>query len=448
MNKMTSAAAVLVAGLFLAGILTVPLGTASASDLKVGDRWAMGEEIDYGSNITASKSQINSLLQNYADLTIDKMKVNSKLSYYVLCEVTGETATTYTITAKTAVRFATSAEIAVTGKMPVAGTYSLTDNIFSPSSSVAKETKTMSIDLEEKMGMVLTATTIIEKSTMAITNMTWSYKGALSLEADAKNIPDINVSEDAMTIAYKDYDVGMEIVAGLNLYMDFAPALDLFKLPVNQGEVWYTNTSTVTIRGNVNGHLDAHGLTDDQKALIFTEELRNATGSTDFPISFENINTAAGKITNGEFGPYYEDVAPIKMRCLSGNIEYTVDGEKRSYWYIQVDDGPRILFSPDMSVPAGMLMTTNDVELPDDASYLTSFLGNQVKMEPMDMEEVSKNIGSIEAYTDKLTAEVNDDGFNIRDFFFKAPFLGIFFTALAVIAIAILAFFMVRPRKP
>lgn len=453
MNKITSAAAVLVAGLFLAGMLLVPLGTASASasDLNVGDRWAMGKEVDYGSNITANMDQINRLLQSQANMTIDKLDVNSKLAYYVLFEVTGETATTYTVMAKMAIRFATSANVEVTGSMPAAGTYSTSDNAFDPQSSVAKETKTMSIGLEEKMGMVLTATTILDKSSMAITNMTWSYKGALSVEADAKNIPDVNTTEDVQTIAYKDYDVGVEIVAGLNLYMDFAPALDLYQLPVNQGEVWYTNTSMVTVSGNVNGHVDAHGLTDDQKAQIFTEELRNATGATDFPINFEKLNTTGGEISNGQFGPYYNNVTSMKMRCLYGEVTHTVDGEERSYRLIQVNDGPKILYSAESSFLAGMYLTMDESEIPEmpeGASYVTSFFGDQVNMEPMDAEVASKNIDSIDSYTNKLTSEVNDGGFNIRDFFFKAPFLGIFFVSLAVAGIAILAFFMTRPRKP
>jgi hypothetical protein len=453
MNTNTSVAAVLVVGLFLAGLLMAPLGTASASPsaLEVGDRWAMGKEVDYGSNVTANLSQINSLLQSQANMTIDKLKAVSKIAYYVLFEVTDETATTYTITAKMAVRFATSANIEVTGSMPLEGTYSTSDNAFDPASKVAKETRTMSLDLEEKLGMVLTATTTIEKSSMAITNINWSYKGALSVEADAQNIPDVNTTEDVQTISYRNYDVGVEIVAGLNLNMDFAPALDLFKLPISQGEVWYTNTSMVTVNGNVNGHIDAHGLTDDLKAQVLTEELRNATGATDFPINFENLNTTDGEITDGQFGPYYENVTAMKMRCMYGHVTHVVDGEERQYMLIQINDGAKILYSADTGFMAGLYLNVDEdeiPELPEGTSYLTSFFGDQINLDPVDPETASKNIESIETYTAKLTSDVNGGGFDVRDFFLKAPFLGIFIVALAVISIAILAFFITRPRKP
>ncbi|MBI0581837.1 MAG: hypothetical protein JET69_02350 [Methanomassiliicoccales archaeon] len=452
MNKITSAAAVLIVGLFLAGITMVPLGTASASasSLEVGDRWAMGNEVDYGSNVTANMDQINSLLQSQMNMSIDSNKVISKLAYYTLFEVTGETETTYTVTAKMAVRFATSANIEVTGSMPVAGVYGTSENPFDPSSSVARETKTMSLNLEEKMGMVLTATTILEKSTMAIANMTWTYKGALSLDVDAKNIPDINTTEDSQTIAYKDYDVGAEIVAGVDLFMDFAPSLDLLQLPVTPGELWYTNTSMVTISGSVNGHIDAHGLTDDQKASIFTEELANATGATDFPINFENLNTPSGEIKNGQFGPYTTNITSMKMRCMYGSVTYDVDGESRQYQKIQVNDGAYFLYSADVGFMTGMLMDLDDsdIEIPDEADYIMTFLGTQVNMGPMDAKTASDNIDSIESYTSKLTADVNDGGFNINDFFFKMPFLGTFFVIIAAISIVILAFFAVKHRKP
>jgi hypothetical protein len=452
MNKITSAVAVMVVGMFLAGMLMLPLGTvsASASTLEVGDRWAMGKEVDYGSDVTANMSQINSLLQSQANMTIDELDVDSMMAYYVLFEVTGETATTYTVMAKMAIRFATSANIEVTGSMPVAGNYGASDSPFDPASSVAKETKTMSLDLEEKMGMVLTGTTTMEKSTMAVTNITWSYKGALSVDVDARNIPDINITEDEQVIAYKNYDIGLEVVAGLDLYMDFAPSLDLLKLPVTPGEVWYTNTSMVTVSGSVNGHVDAHGLTDDLKAQIFTEELRTATGATDFPIDLANLNTTDGEIKNGQFGPYYDNVTSMKMRCMNGYVTHTVDGEEKQYLMIQVNDGAKFLYSQDTGFMAGMYLSVDQEvpELPEEAGYLTSFFGDQVNMEPMDAKVASDNIESIEAYTTKLTSDVNDAGFSIKDFFLKAPFLGTFFAVLAIISIALLAFFFTRPRKP
>ncbi|MDW5563562.1 MAG: hypothetical protein SA339_10085 [Methanomassiliicoccus sp.] len=453
MNKMTSAAAVLVVGMLLAGMLLIPAGTvsASASSLKVGDQWAMGKEVDYGSNITANENQLNDLLRSQVNMTIDKLKVDSKVAYYVLFEVTGETETTYSVTAKMAVRFATSANVEVTGSMPVAGSYSASDNPFAPSSTVNKVTKTMTVSLDEKLGMVLSATAIVEKASRAITNMTWTYKGAASVELDGKNIPDVNTSDGVQRISYKNYDVGMEMVAGMNLYMDFTPALDLLQMPVKQGETWYTNASTATVSGSINGHIDAHGLTDDQKALIFTEELANATGATDFPIDLRNLNTTDGKISNGQFGPYEYKVDPMKMRCLYGYIVRNVDDVDKQYMIIQVNDGAKFLYSPDAALMSGMYLSLDDTQIPDlpeGTDYIMTILGNQVNLEPVDAQTASNNIASIESYTNKLTSDVDDSGFNISDFFFKAPFLGTFFGIIAVISVGVIVFFAVRPRKP
>jgi len=451
MKKATSAFTVLIVALLFAGIITVPLGTASASssDLKVGDKWGMGKEMNYAPNITEGIDHISGMLQSQMNMTIDELEVESKLACYVLFEVTGETDTTFTLTAKMAVQFDTSVSIYITGSLPRAGTYDVDESFFDPYSTVPKETKTMSLDIEERMGMLLTANMILDRSSMAVTNMTLVFKGALSVEADAKNIPDINVTEDAQIISYKDYDVGVEAVVGLTFYMDFAPALDLLKQPVEQGEIWYTNATTATVNGYIDGHIDAHGLTDEQKAELFTDELKNATGSTDFPISLENLNTEDGKVVNGHMGPYAIDIASMEMRSMPTSVTYVVDGVSRQYQMIQVDDGPYFLYSPSLGLFAGIQVSLDDadLEIPDEVGTVTSYMGSDMDMEPMDAETVSKKIDSIGSYTDKLAADIDGDGFNIMDFFFKVPFLGSFIAILAAVSIAILVFFMARPRK-
>ncbi|MBI0583756.1 MAG: hypothetical protein ISF22_05955 [Methanomassiliicoccus sp.] len=450
MNKITSAVAVLVAGLFLAGIFAVPANAAadSSSTWNVGDKWAMGKEVDLGTNITANLTELNQMLKASTNMTIDELNVDSKVGAYVLFEVTGETTTTYTVAAKMAVKFATAASIEVTGELPVAGTYSTYQNPFSSASMVEKERKTVSLDIDQKLGIVVASTAIIEKSTMSITNMTWSLSGALSVEVDGKNIPDINTTGTSQVISYKNYDLGFSLVAGVDLFMDFSPALDLYQLPVEQGQTWYTNETQVTASGSVNGYLDAHGLTAEQKKDIFTEDLKNATGATDFPIRFEKLNSTDSEITNGQFGPYTGDVPSIKMRCLDGNMTRTVDGEVREYLIIQVNDGPNMLYSSGLNFMAGMYadmdMEDMPVELPAEAGFLSGLMGEKFQMEPMSVEAASKNIESIESYTNKMTGAAG--GSSIADFFFKAPFLGIFFVAIAALSVIIIVFVARKPR--
>jgi hypothetical protein len=78
---------------------------------------------------------------------------------------------------------------------------------------------------------------------------------------------------------------------------------------------------------------------------------------------------------------------------------------------------------------------------------LTELTGDQMEMNPIDVETATKNIASIEAYTDKVASDVDSMGASIGDFFFKPPFLGLFFAAIGVLSIGIIAFFAVKHRK-
>jgi hypothetical protein len=319
----------------------------------------------------------------------------------------------------------------------------------SPLSTVPKETKKISMEITEKWGLVVSATMTVEKASMAIAGITYDAKTAFMVEFDATNVPDVNNTGSSEIISYKNYDIGMDMVAGMDLTMDFTPSLDLFQLPVVKGETWYTNQSMVTVTGSVNGYFDAHGLTDEQEEQIFTEELKEATGATDFPISFDSLNTTDGKIMNGQFGPTYSNITSMKMQCLYASVTKTVGDEQRQYLLIRVNDGSEIWYSPDSKFISGVSASADDpdVELPDEMTMLTGLTGSEMSMDPIDVETASKNIASIEAYTEKVASDVDGEGANASDLFFKPPFVGVFFAAIGVLSIGIIAFYVVKTRK-
>ncbi len=458
MRKITTAAAILVMGLFMAGLFVAPVNAAVATapnGWNVGDSWAMGKEMDFGSDITDNTTVFNNALKSMTNLTLDKLNVESKAGFYVLFKVTGTTATSYILDAKVAVKFATQANVAVSGKLPVAGTYDTDDNAFSPLSTVAKETKTVSLALTEKLGIVLGATLDVDKTTMAVNQVDWTLRSAMVLEFDGKNIPQVDTNGTVQTIGYKDYDIGMELVARANLSTLFTPALDIYQFPFATGETWYTNNSMVTVNGDVSGFLNAHGLTAEQEEKIFTDELKNTTGSTSFPIEFDHLSSPEGEITDGQFGPYYGNVTSMKMECLS-SITQTLNGVQQEVFVIEVDDGAQMLYSPGYKFIAGMSADVDadslPVDLPEEVSIVTSFMGNQnMEMEPISVEAATTSIASIETYTDSVATQAGAKGTtsgSLEDFFLKAPYLGIIMVVVAAAIVAALVFVGTRPRKP
>jgi hypothetical protein len=453
MSKITSAAAVLVVGLFMVGLLAVPVSaitpTATAPHWQVGDTWAMGKEVDLGSDLTDNITNLNQLLMT-ANITIDDLDVDSTVAAYVLFSVDSETATTYTLTAKMAVKFATQANVKVTAQLPVAGTYDADENAWFGPSSIPKATKVITLDLTEKLGIVLSATAIVDKTSSAVKQVDWEMSSAMVLDMDATNIPEISTNGTQQTIGYKNYDVGLDLVAEANLTMQFTPALDIYQFPFSQGETWTTNNSMVTVNGAVGGFFDAHGLTADQEEQIFTEDLKNATGATSFPISFDHLTSEDGEITDGQFGPYYGNISSMGMKCLSG-ITKTLGGIQTDVFVIQVDEGTKMFYSSGLRV-LGISADPDNLELPDEASIITGMIGAQdMEMDPVTVSTATSSIDSIEAYTKSVAtqagAKASDSG-TLGDFFLKAPYIGIIMVVVAALVVAALVFVGLRARKP
>jgi len=452
MRKIGSALALLIVGLFLVSFIAVPANavTTPTTSWEVGDKWAMGKEIDLGANFSEMKGEIEDMIEGYLDLTVNKLDVDGTACFYALLEVTSETATTYVVTSKVAMKLDTKIDVSVSGMLPAAGSYSYSDNPFSPTSTVTKQSKTVTVDVTEKLGVVITSTAIVQKSTHAISNITVDTTGALTLEVDATNIPNVNSSNGQQVISYKNYDMGAKACIDVVVYMDFQPALDLFQLPVEKGELWYTNSSTMTMSGQVTGFVDAHGLEDEWKESIFTEEFGNATGSSDFPINLDKLNSEDPKITNGHFGPVTSDIPSIKMKCLSTSVTHEVNGVSKEYYVIEVNDAQRILYCPTLGFICGGAISTYTkdmtIELPEGADMITGILGDEFAMDPMSTDTAASEIASIESYTSSVEKEAKG-GSSIADFFFSSPYLGTLMVIGAAACIGIILYIGTRGRK-
>jgi hypothetical protein len=427
----------MIVGALLLGLLATPVSalTATAPVWQKGDSWAMGKEIDLGSNVTENLDALNLWLDQMVNVTIDDLKVDSKASMYAMFTVVDENATTYTVEAEFAAKFATQADISVTGKMPLAGTYGVYEQPFSSTSTVTKEVKTITIDLTEKMGAFYSTTLIVEKNTYAIQSMECNAMAAMSLDVVAVNLPDINTTDTQQIISYKNYDVGMNLVAQVNLTILFDPSLVIFEFPFTVGDTWTTNECVANISGDVSGTFDAHGLSVDQKAQIFTEEVKNATGATDFPIVFDHLTSPNGEITNGKFGPVNETLSATLMECT--------DAEAKTYGSVEFDvfevtvgySENKIYYTPGMKLFA---MALDTADLPTGSDAVMSLMGGQgaMQMEPVSTATASAQISAIESYTNNVAGQSGGSTSNaVGDFFLKAPFLGVILIVVVIVAI-------------
>jgi len=454
MSKFTSAAAMAIMGLFLVGMFAAPVNAvapeATAPTWEEGDSWAMGAEIDLGSNVTDNLSYINILLGAYG-FTVDDLDIESKASAYALFTVKDVTSTTYVLDAKLAFKFATQANVAVTGQMPKAGTYddSLDLAELFTSSSVSKETKTVSVDFTEKMGLVLTAEIVVNKTSYGVREIDWGLRTALSVDATAKNIPSLetNEEEDEQTLSYNDYDMGIDLIFRTDLTMAFSPDLVIYQFPFGLNDYWFTTPTNLTVSGEVSGSLNAHGLPADVNNEIFTEDLFNATGARNFPISFDQLTTPGGEIENGEFGPIEEEIPATMMEC-TGYMSKTVGGVQYDVYTVQVDGGVEMYYSPGLRIIGGVFESGElPFELPEQlSSIIEMFDDESMEMDPVSTSTAEREIASIEAYTTSIESQANG-GNSLSDFFFKAPYLGIIMVVVGAIVIAAMLFIGMRARK-
>ena len=72
-----------------------------------------GQEMDIGANFTEMKGEIEDMIEGYLNLTVNKLDVDGTACFYALLEVTSETATTYAVTSKVAMKLDTKIDVSV-----------------------------------------------------------------------------------------------------------------------------------------------------------------------------------------------------------------------------------------------------------------------------------------------------------------------------------------------
>jgi hypothetical protein len=421
LSKITSIAAMMVVGLFMVGLLAVPLNVAAADPAQVpqwekGDAWAMGKDTEYTPDeIDALKASLNENLSSgmfsALGIQITKLDPEARAQYYVLFEVVDKNATTYTVKAVTAVKVTTTMTVEVTGQFPKAGSYDSSESPLEEMfASDNLEAKTISADLTERFGMVLTTYLNVTIDDLAIESLYGEYKAAASLDFDGKNIPTPEDDGNYLNLTYKNYDVWVAAHLDVDLSVVFTPALDLFQFPLVDGEDWYTNESEATVSGHISGSIDARGLPAEITDQIFTDEFKAATGVTGFPIELDDLSTDDGPFTDGSFGPQTSTIPSMWMHCTA------VDDDT---YEVTSDDGMDLEFSSttgfltssSVTVDSSTLSDDLPVDVPEQLSLVTSMMEPQtVDMETVSVETAQTNIDSISSYTSDVASSTPPSG--------------------------------------
>jgi hypothetical protein len=421
-------------GIMLLSLFALPNTSAAAQapEWEEGDAWAMGGEVDLGSMFDDLESDIEDLVDQMDEVTLERLSVDGDVGAWLLFEVTDVTSTEYVLEATAAAQFNIDAGVEISAEMDEAGTYSWDDDI-------PTDETTISIDLEAEFAGVVNVVITLEKDTAYVKDIQVNVDISAYVSFQAENIPqeDWDWESDEIVIYYDDYDVEIDFLLDLELNAEFDPYLNIYEFPMNVGDEW-TVDSEVTITGSVDGYLDISGLPAEVEADMFTSEEMIEFGFTSFPIEFDQIDVDEDDVVveNGMLEPITETIE-ADMRCTSMSFK-TVDDEQVAVYEIDVNYGESTLYySDDLNFLTAM---SDDIELPfdelgidmDDEMMGDLMADLEGEMGVVDADEARSSIANI------AEADVSGGGDSVgevMDFFTSPPYFGLLLVALVALTI-------------
>ncbi len=437
MRKIIAIIVAFLAALMLMPLFTLPVSAeTNAPTWEKGESWAMGKEVDLESNLTDGITFIKQMATAQG-FNIQDVTAEGKAAAWAVFSVDDVTSDTYILKTEVGAKVQASAHVKVTGPFPAAGEYdSSVDSLFDPSLSNA--TKTVEATLKVDYALVLSGTNILNKTDLAIRQLDYTAKTSAYISFVATNIPGFESTETKSYLNYTNYDVLLKADIQANVLVKFEPALNLYNFPLEVGDEWVVD-STANVSGSVNGFVSATGLQDSMKKQIFTEELRNATGASDFPIELGKLTTTDKKIENGTINAYEVPIYAL-MECTSKTFVTVpnVGPFERYEIKAEADGGPGLTFY--YNTYEGFLSAMSPSSIPMLPSEVSSIMP-EMTMESTDVKTATAAIDSIESYQATVSNKANGNGAGSDGMIFLIAIIVIIAAVIAV------AFFVMRRKQ-
>lgn len=441
--------------LLLVGVMLVVLGSAPRTSAQapvpshdVGDAVGFGVQLDLGPLAVPFLEQIRQMVSMYPNTTIDDLNFTGSLDAWHAEEVIEETASQYTIRQENAFGVQAHFRLSVTSaNLPAAGTHTGTINQtfgFCESFDIPVETRTVTATLDVTYLQTSEGAANWSVAEFGVLN---SYSNnAIDLRANfaARNIPEIDVNFTACeeTVTYRDLNYGITADVNSGIRTSYSPALDLFDFPIVDGSNWSVN-STQTSGGTLRGVIDVQGIDPEDERAFF--DILNAslsgspyavTGLDGFPIVLERITIFLGLVPYLEDGVLHDTSSDLSARLEARERTMTLaDGQFHTVYEISMVTSPEAdpyfacFYSPDDGFVVGCAVIDRTTGI---------FL---FELENVPPAQARANIEAT-----KAAYVVSAPGNVLADFFFKAPYLGLFVIVAAVVVIA--ALLSRRRRKP
>ncbi len=305
--------------------------TAEIPQWDVGDKWAIGYEKSYdtGDMDLQNLSEIMKDLYNISDLSVDG---SSYVGVWSTFKVTGDSGAYYTLHYKAAVKAKEGLSVSFTALTPTEGTYT-----FDSIKNASTEERSMEIGFHYSFYVMAEGDILIEKSTMAIDNITMNLEEKLDVGLTGKNTPSVegygifgyfmmydkySMLASPFELKYEDTNMRMTQSFSMNVWSEYSPGLMLADFPLYEGKQW-NQTVISKFGGTYGGTIDASGLP------LMVKNSAELYAGQEFPIDMRKM----------DLGKQFEN-GIIKTDRSTGNISLSCEGTR----YISGDGGNTKVF--------------------------------------------------------------------------------------------------------
>jgi len=398
-NRIKQLGIVVLVTLLITALLVPSPSTAQAEkpEWEEGDAWAMGFDGDIQDIFSPGLDMIDEALEEIDVDEDDELEeidydVEGELGFYQIYEVTEVNDDGYVMEVESGGGIQASASFEITGEMPEEGEYDMEEQ-------PDMETKTFSVE-GELFFMLDIERTIHYDEDLAIEEMYMDYTLELSAEFSVENYPsfDYDWENEIMIVEYEDFSGGISVELGLQLQMEFEPALDVFQFPIEEHTSW-TAESNMTVSGSYEGVID---LDYEEMPEEFQEMIDQWKEEEDieFPIILEDIDTEEDEMNFGEIEETTEDIE-IPMKCTGTEEIVLYDGTVTDAYILefgtdnnltmtqQEEASFQMMYSADAGFMVLQQMNLDD-EMDDEIGQIIDM--EAVQMESMDVEEARESM--------------------------------------------------------
>jgi len=266
-------------GFFLPALLSAPPAAGSGSregpGWQEGDKWAFGDEENFSRVFDdVFRSIEDEIAENASGFVVYAYQKEGVVGFYYESEVVNAADGLYEIRSTAAIYFHVffAVKLDFTG-LPVEGNHSNVregENDKGQPTWEGVETTPLTVQAEAGLDVVVKSTQInyFTQDGLNLSRMDYSFEVGVEYTIMGKNIPEVRYSEgstydeetdtetyDWMYVEYHDASWEGRVSADVNLNMRFTPAVNLFDLPIVEGEVW-NGTTDVTVSGDLGGVID------------------------------------------------------------------------------------------------------------------------------------------------------------------------------------------------